>query len=56
MQFLVTSSGVFSPGYVPDFKGIDSLKEYHATPGWPAEESTWREASGVMGPALPVFN
>ena len=37
-QFLVTSVGSFSAGYVPDFKGIDSFKGISChTRRWPAE-------------------
>jgi len=37
-QFLITSVGSFSAGYVPDFEGIDSFKGISChTRGWPAE-------------------
>ena len=37
-QYLITSVGSFSAGYVPDFEGIDSFKGITShTRGWPAE-------------------
>ena len=37
-QYLITSVGSFSAGYVPDFEGIDSFKGISChTRGWPAE-------------------